>query len=133
MWLQVDHNINYLQESPCSGTALLQAQMREVTESGLIFCTCGWVLSGKGSTAYRMQTDPFGFQAEALLQGLHIAFSVLAAPRQHVHLPAQRGRLLLQLLALLLQLQSGLHRVHTIAAACPAEAHQGCNDYHDQP
>ena len=64
-----------------------------------------------------MQTDPLSFQAQALLQGARIALGALAAPRQRVHLPAQRGRLLLQLLALLLLMKPGLHHVYTGAAA----------------
>ena len=76
---------------------------------------------GEGSAVYWMQTDPFSFEAKALLQGLRVTLGALAAPRQRMHLPAQRGRLLLQLLALLLLLKSGLHHAHTFAAACSAE------------
>ena len=67
-----------------------------------------------------MQTDPFSFQAQALLQGMRIALGALAATRQRVHLSAQRGRLLLQLLALLLLMKPGLHHVYT-GAACLSE------------
>ena len=62
-------------------------------------------------------THPFSFQAQALLQGVRIALGALAAPCQRMHLSAQRDRLLLQLLALLLLMKPGLHHVYTGAAA----------------
>ena len=87
----------------------------------VILSTSGSRQPGRASVIYQLQTDPFSFEAQTLLQDLHVAFGALAAPRQRVHLPAQRGRLLLQLLALLLLVKSDLHHAHTLAAACSAE------------
>ena len=66
-----------------------------------------------GAFHHQKHTDPFSFKAQTALQGLRVALGALTAPRQRVHLPAQRSRLLLQLLALLLLLKSGLHHAHT--------------------
>ena len=62
-------------------------------------------VQGQCEDSWTVTAHPLCFEAQAVLQRLCIGLSVLAVPRQAVHFPAQACCPLLQLLALLLQME----------------------------